>query len=281
MDMLLPHDDELLHKEPPLMGKQKERIQFLARVLAHGAIMDYWTPHVSVEPMYASSEPDSAGGVSSWLIGERWSSQGHPNYDTRLNSYLEKVWGYLQPQASFLEAFGYLASRGNRTIAPAHHMPREISDYIITPKAFALLDIPLEHRVFVSYRRSESSAFALLLYDRLRSAGFDVFVDKRNIEPGEIWLKRLKDAIVATDVFICLVGKTTLDSENVMIEIKWALDNEIPAIPIWHNRFRYEEGTYPEFHDFLKDTNAIIVDEDVLSYDNAIIQLLQFLQKPR
>jgi hypothetical protein len=243
--------------------------------------MDYWSPYISVEPKYASEIIDGQGDFTSRLVGEIWSSQGHPNYNERLNTYLGNIWRFLQPQASFLEAFGYLTLRENRTIAPSHEMPRRISDYIITPKAFALLDEPLERKIFISYRRSESSAFALLLYDRLRAAGFEVFIDKRNIEPGELWLNRLKDAIAAADVFICLVGKTTLDSENVRFEIKWALENGIPSIPVWHNTFHYKLGTYPEFANFLKETNAVGIDEDVLSYDNAIVQLLQFLQKPQ
>src|SRR3546814_4229054 len=42
-----------------------------------------------------------------------------------------------------------------------------------------------QRRVFVSYRRVESRAAALQLHDLLASRGFDVFLDTRDIRPGD------------------------------------------------------------------------------------------------
>jgi hypothetical protein len=135
--------------------------------------------------------------------------------------------------------------------------------------------------VFVSYKRSESSAFALLLHNQLLSEGFDAFVDMRGIPPGEKWLSRIDHEISASDVFVCLIGKSTLESANVIQEIKWAIEKEIVAIPIWHNGYTYQSGSYSEIAEFLDERNAIIVEnENVLAYDGAVRQLMQFLQRP-
>ena len=57
-----------------------------------------------------------------------------------------------------------------------------------------------ERRLFISYKRSDSQAFADKLYEELDARGFDVFIDVRSVPPGvdfqaELW-HRMSDSDV-------------------------------------------------------------------------------------
>lgn len=197
-----------------------------------------------------------------------------------LRQYLFITWGLKQPDASLLHSFGVFQQVSEEATASDRGMEHTLWGYLLTPKAFALLDVLLEHKIFISYKRSESSAFALLLYDRLRALGFDVFIEMQKLNPGEVWRERLHSEIDRADVFICLISSKSLDSENVRDEIRWAMKNrDKPAIAIWHNGYSYDGKTYSEFAHLLDEKNAIVVSpEHILGYDNAITQLTQFLK---
>ncbi|KAA0254442.1 MAG: TIR domain-containing protein, partial [Chloroflexi bacterium] len=63
---------------------------------------------------------------------------------------------------------------------------------------------PTHSKVFISYRRSESSAFALLLKTSLQKEGIDAFIDVQNLIPGEQWDAALQREIASNDAFVCL-----------------------------------------------------------------------------
>jgi len=101
-------------------------------------------------------------------------------------------------------------------------------------------------RIFISYRRDDSIAYAGRLYDRL-IAHFGkerVFMDMDTIEPGEDFVRVLEQTVASCDVVIALVGKQwllTADAEGqrrlqnpedfVRIEIAAALKRKIRVIP--------------------------------------------------
>jgi len=132
--------------------------------------------------------------------------------------------------------------------------------------------------VFISYKRSESSAFALLLRDRLKAAGLEPFVDMQ-LRPGSDWQQELKATVEKTDYFIVLIGKNTLDSQVTIQEIQWAIACNVTIIPIWHNGFHYVSEQYshiPEQVDqVLAHTHTIrVIEENPLIYDTALRELL-------
>ena len=130
--------------------------------------------------------------------------------------------------------------------------------------------------VFISYKRDESSAFALLLQCRLRSVGLDPFLDL-NIAPGEDWSMYLEDRIQQSAYFISLLGPTTLDSPYVRQEIVWALENgPRTIIPVWHNSFS-DQDDHPELKEALSRNAIIVENENVEAYNNAVNKLLNFL----
>jgi hypothetical protein len=69
-------------------------------------------------------------------------------------------------------------------------------------EAFSLLRS--SRRIFISYKRSESSPVANQFYDHLSRCGFNVFLDSYSIRPGEPFQEELWHRLVDTDVVILL-----------------------------------------------------------------------------
>ena len=62
-----------------------------------------------------------------------------------------------------------------------------------------------KRRLFISYRRSESSGVAAQLYEALDASGYDVFLDTHGvIRPGEPFQEVLWHRLADTDVAFCL-----------------------------------------------------------------------------
>lgn len=102
-------------------------------------------------------------------------------------------------------------------------------------------------KIFVSYRRSDASADARSVYQRLRSAfgARKLFMDVDTIAKGGDFTVALNDALADTAVMLVLIGKTWLDvrdkdgrrrlddpTDYVRLEIKTALELGLPVIPV-------------------------------------------------
>jgi hypothetical protein len=151
-------------------------------------------------------------------------------------------------------------------------------NYIITKNAFDLLHEDDAATIFISYKRSESSAFALLVRNELKAAGLSPFVDMQ-LQPGQQWHAELEKNIKNSDYFIILLGNKTLESTVTIQEIQWALDAKIAIIPIWHNGFVYKSGDWSkipmEVDNALRNTHTIrVIEENPLTYDTALRELL-------
>ena len=141
-----------------------------------------------------------------------------------------------------------------------------------------LLEYPDPYNVFISYKRSESSAFALLVLARLKEHGLVPFVDMALVA-GENWHADLKQRIKGCDYFIILLGNDTLSSPMTVKEIKWAIKYGKTIIPVWHSGFAIGDPKWKyvpkAVTDAIAQTNAIIVqDESASGYNTAIVELL-------
>jgi TIR domain len=91
--------------------------------------------------------------------------------------------------------------------------------------------------IFVSYRRAPSEAYALLIAERLAPYGMKVFVDTLTVEGAEAFPDRLRKGIQDSDVLVCLLAPTTLDSDWVRLEIEYAHKLGKPMIPVFQPDF--------------------------------------------
>ena len=150
----------------------------------------------------------------------------------------------------------------------------------LTQKAFDLLNQASGTKVFVSYKREASSAFALLAATAMIQKGIDAFVDMQ-LEPSTQWKVELEQNIRQSDYFVIILNKETLTSDVTIEEIGWALDAEIPIIPIWHYGFKPDEHipseTPQNIVSLIKDINAIqVTSESALAYNTALVELMNY-----
>jgi len=102
-------------------------------------------------------------------------------------------------------------------------------------------------KIFISYRRDDSSAEAGRIYDRLESEfGSDrLFMDVDTIPLGVDFTKALREEVAKCDVLLAIIGDSWLNARDregnrrldnpddfVCIEIAAALQRDIPVIPI-------------------------------------------------
>lgn len=108
-------------------------------------------------------------------------------------------------------------------------------------------DLNSRPKVFISYRRDDSSGHAGRIYDMLsfEFGASQIFLDVEDIEAGTDFTMTLKDRINWCDVMLVIIGKSWLTSTNaegilriqladdpVCMEISLAMQRKIPVIPV-------------------------------------------------
>ena len=233
------------------------RIKLLAKELALGADKRYWENAFAI------------------LNFESWRQ-----LQNRLQTYLttRKLLQDFPDLKVQLENHGYLDNKGR-----------------LTQRAFDLVEEDEPYNIFISYKRSESSAFALLVLARLKEHSLVPFCDMA-LEAGGNWHADLEEKIKENEYFIILLGLDTLASEITVKEICWAIDSDRTIVPIWHNGFGIgqdfdlggkvdECASKWENHDlreraedlkgFINSINAIrVLEESASDYNRVIVELL-------
>lgn len=226
----------------PLPQNPMARVRTLAKELAEGATQGAWGVEIST-------------------------FRGAPN-EAPVQVYFKQRWADASPNIGILVSNGYLSY--NPTTS-------QQGDLTITKAAFDLIEEAEPANIFISYKRSESSAFALLVLARLKMAGFEPFLDLA-LQPGDDWEKGLKERIQKYQYLIAILGKDTLKSEVCLKEIQWAIEAGLSIIPIWHNGFIYKSGEWDvslKVDAALSKTHTIrVLEESALAYNNAIVELL-------
>lgn len=79
-------------------------------------------------------------------------------------------------------------------------------------------------RVFIAYAVEDVDC-ALRLYDALDVRGFNPWIDRRKLLPGQNWIRRIEDAISSSDFFIaCFSRHSARKRGGFQAEIRYALD---------------------------------------------------------
>lgn len=190
-------------------------------------------------------------------------------------------------QLGFLQYYYYKRWRGNPPDLKRLQELNLLDDSLsLLPAAYRLYEQHLRRqiKVFVSYKRSESSVLALYLHEKLEDCGYTSFLDVQSIQAGENWKFALQRSIQDCNYFVLLIGKKTFGSSVVVQEIKWAFANNMTIIPIWHNGFNYQfSSDHPimpqAFKNLLTDTHTLIVHpENPAQYKQAISDLMKYFE---
>jgi len=75
--------------------------------------------------------------------------------------------------------------------------------------------------VFISYSRSDT-AIVDNVVARLRSDGFEIWIDRESIKGGDLWRKQIVKAIHTTDAFVLMLSPNSTASKNVRKEVDLA-----------------------------------------------------------
>lgn len=243
----------------PLPRNPMGQLRTLAKELAGGVTQRIWSFRIDVRFQAIDDE-----------AGEKLLMPT----DEPIKSYLKARWTNFAdvPDFRLLERMGYLSEVGS---------DRFSIDYLLTQSAFELLEEVEPSKIFISYKRSESSALALLVMNMLKQAGLNPFLDLALI-PGEDWSAGLKDRVESADYFVALLGPQTLTSKVVLEEIDWALEAGKLIMPVWHSGFIYQSGAWSDvsvkIDKLLSMTHTIrVLEENPLAYHNAILELLNRL----
>ncbi|GAA3674150.1 toll/interleukin-1 receptor domain-containing protein [Acetobacter lovaniensis] len=107
-----------------------------------------------------------------------------------------------------------------------------------------------KRRLFISYRRVESSGVATQLYEALDAAGFDVFLDTQGvIRPGEPFQEILWHRLADTDVAVVLDTPNFLASRWTEEELARANTSNIQLLQIlWPGQTEGATAAFSMFH---------------------------------
>jgi len=102
-------------------------------------------------------------------------------------------------------------------------------------------------KVFITYVH-EDAAGAERLYNRLARSGFDPWLDRRRLMPGQNWPRAIEDALSVSDFVIALFSRRSVNKKGgFQAEIRYALDcaKRMPLDHVFLIPVRLEECTVP------------------------------------
>jgi serine/threonine protein kinase len=91
--------------------------------------------------------------------------------------------------------------------------------------------------VFICYAR-EDEAFVLQLAGNLKGRDVPVWLDQWDIPAGADWDRSIDDAIYDCAKFIIVLSSQSVESSEVRGELRTALDERKPIVPVIHSRCR-------------------------------------------
>jgi TIR domain/Domain of unknown function (DUF4062) len=198
--------------------------------------------------------------------------------------------------------------RASHTIGPDFKSPEDLAAKVsadlhrwlfenyLTPKLQDALrgsSIIPPSRIFISYRRGDSTIYARTLYDRLVAHFGEerVFMDIDTIEPGDDFVDVITQAVSSCAILIALIGKgwvnavdeagqRRLDNPDdfVNLEVTTALGGGIRVIPVLiQGTSMPRAAELPEPLKALARRNALEISDTRWSQD--VGQLIKFLEK--
>jgi len=132
--------------------------------------------------------------------------------------------------------------------------------------------------VFISYQRGEGSAWVNMIAREIDQAlGARCFVDTTAIDRAEQFPRRIREAVQHCEVFICVLGPTTLESDWVRQEVALAVRYRKPMIPVMLERFveTVEHQQFRPARELLRYDGVRILDQQNLYVNEALKRIVQ------
>jgi type IV pilus assembly protein PilM len=135
-------------------------------------------------------------------------------------------------------------------------------------------------KVFLSYAREDYES-ARKVYAELRAAGLDVWLDRENLLPGQVWKPAIENAILASDCFIVLLSSSSATRRGFLHkEIRRALTicEELPESAAFVIPVRLDDCD--PAHSALREINWVDLFPDWDDGMQRILRALEGLRSP-
>ena len=256
------------------------------------------------ENRFVLSENDAMEKISSWFENHRNNSFLKYVSTSRLISvgckfddWMFRFFWYLLRGRVSTEADGqvaveiknddrlkqYLENEKVKVFPNARLFMNETADYI--NKATDMDNMPRkENGVFISYAH-EDRHIALRLFDKLSTAGVNVWIDEENLEGGDRYKPRIQKAIATCKIFMpVLSSQVKTDITDNMVDNRWyskewrwaqeRYDNEgsvddkigFKVIPIVMGDYRFNELYHQKVPKCISDTTAFETAKDSIDH---------------
>ncbi|MFN8531252.1 MAG: toll/interleukin-1 receptor domain-containing protein [Anaerolineae bacterium] len=124
---------------------------------------------------------------------------------------------------------------------------------------------------FLSYQRTSGAMAVAWLSEGLDKQGIAAFYDGEMTGKAGHFPSRLKSEIETRDVFVCVLAETTLQSEWVLQEIRFAYALEKPMIPVFLESYRRPEPlTDPAIKTLLENQGEHLLDQRGIHLDYSL-----------
>jgi hypothetical protein len=101
--------------------------------------------------------------------------------------------------------------------------------------------------VFISYAR-EDFDFANKLHDELDQIGFDVWMDTKRVNGGDVWRSEIDEALFESYVVLLVLSPEANDSPYVTYEWSFALGIGTPVVPILAKPLPHKHPRLSDLH---------------------------------
>ena len=99
-------------------------------------------------------------------------------------------------------------------------------------------------QVFLSYENTDKE-FASALSSELERRGLSVWLDKRNLLPGDNWSLEIGKALAKSQAMVVLISPESMRSNQVRQEIEYALGNSNYEHRLFPVEVRPQPPTFP------------------------------------
>ena len=94
-------------------------------------------------------------------------------------------------------------------------------------------------RVFISYSRADIR-HVWAIASALRHEGVETWLDFEDLKPGERWKDAIEAALARADLMLFCVSPNSVESAWTSVELKLALENAVPILPLIVHRVAIE-----------------------------------------
>jgi len=136
-------------------------------------------------------------------------------------------------------------------------------------------------KIFMSYARTDAN-FALVFAENLKSMGVDLWIDRLNIPAGARWDYEIEQALRSSEKLIVILSPYSVNSNNVMDEVSFALDEKKIIIPVLikdcNVPYRLKRLQYIDFTiDLNKGLSRLMLDLNINIKDKTYSRLIRDL----